>query len=58
MTNKDSDLDLDKDIPPQVPDSCGSGEFACASGQCYSYEQRCNDVEDCADGSDELGCRK
>uniref|UniRef100_UPI004038E811 SCO-spondin-like n=1 Tax=Callospermophilus lateralis TaxID=76772 RepID=UPI004038E811 len=36
--------------------SCGPLEFLCGSGECTPRGWRCDQEEDCADGSDELGC--
>ena len=40
--------------------ACVEGEeFECANGtECIAITDRCNRVTDCADGSDEQGCRK
>ncbi|XP_053409722.1 SCO-spondin-like [Nycticebus coucang] len=35
---------------------CGPFEFACGSGECTPRGWRCDQEEDCADGSDERGC--
>ena len=36
---------------------CTEGNFTCDDGQCVSMEQRCNQLPDCRDESDERGCR-
>ena len=36
---------------------CGEGEFTCDDGQCIKMEERCNQVPDCRDESDERGCK-
>ena len=36
---------------------CGDGEFTCDDGLCIPMEERCNQVPDCQDKSDEKGCR-
>ncbi|XP_037691794.1 SCO-spondin-like [Choloepus didactylus] len=36
--------------------SCGPFEFRCGSGECTPRGWRCDDEEDCADGSDERDC--
>ena len=33
------------------------GEFTCDDGQCVTMEQRCDQIPDCRDKSDEMGCR-
>ena len=33
------------------------GEFTCDDGQCVKMEERCNQVPDCRDESDEEGCK-
>ena len=33
------------------------GEFTCDDGQCVTMEERCNQVPDCRDKSDERGCQ-
>ena len=33
------------------------GEFTCNDGQCVKMEERCNQVPDCRDKSDEKGCQ-
>ena len=34
-----------------------TGEFTCEDGQCITMEERCNQVPDCRDKSDERGCQ-
>ena len=36
---------------------CKSDEFTCNDGQCIEMEERCNQVPDCRDESDEKGCK-
>ena len=36
---------------------CEEGEFTCDNGQCIKMEERCNQLPDCRDESDERGCR-
>ena len=36
---------------------CSPGEFTCNDGQCVTMEQRCNQISDCRDKSDEDNCR-
>lgn len=31
-------------------------QYKCSSGQCVPSESRCNDTEECLDGSDETNC--
>ena len=35
---------------------CNDTEFSCNSGSCISLAQRCDEVEDCNDKSDEINC--
>ena len=36
---------------------CTEGDFTCDDGQCVRMEERCNQVPDCRDESDENGCQ-
>ena len=36
---------------------CQTGEFTCDDGQCVKMEQRCNQLPECADESDEIDCQ-
>ena len=36
---------------------CLDGDFTCDDGQCVRMEQRCDQLPNCADESDETGCR-
>ena len=36
---------------------CSEGEFTCDDGQCIKMVERCNQVPDCRDESDEDGCQ-
>ena len=36
---------------------CAEGEFTCDDGQCIKMEERCDQVTDCRDESDENGCK-
>ena len=45
-------------IPPQEECTCGEEEWRCTyGGGCVGGGARCDGTPDCADGSDELGCR-
>lgn len=35
---------------------CMAYQYKCSSGQCVPSESRCNDTEECLDGSDETNC--
>ena len=35
---------------------CKRNEFTCNNGKCISETQKCNQKDDCGDGSDEQGC--
>ena len=37
--------------------SCKIGKFTCDDGQCVMMEQRCNQLPECRDGSDEKNCK-
>ena len=37
--------------------SCKEGQFTCSDGQCVSMEQRCDQIAQCRDQSDEEDCR-
>lgn len=36
--------------------NCGYSEFKCENGRCIPKYKKCNDVNDCGDWSDEIGC--
>ena len=35
---------------------CSSTQFTCSNGQCVPISARCNNVNECTDGSDEQNC--
>ena len=35
---------------------CRRNEFACNNGKCVTKSQKCDQRDDCGDGSDEAGC--
>ena len=37
---------------------CHFWEFTCVNGRCINNGYKCNDVDNCGDGSDERGCGK
>ena len=37
--------------------ACGSGQFTCDDGQCVSIDDRCNQISNCRDESDEDDCK-
>ena len=45
------------DIVEMKLTGCKDDEFTCDEGQCISMEKRCNQLQDCRDDSDELGCK-
>ena len=36
---------------------CNKTQFTCDNGECVKMEERCNQIPDCVDTSDELNCR-
>ena len=36
---------------------CNPGEFTCDDGQCVTMEERCNQIPNCRDESDEVDCK-
>ena len=36
---------------------CEEGEFTCDDGQCVKMTERCNQLQDCRDRSDETSCQ-
>lgn len=43
---------------PILASTCSSNQFQCVDGPCINIDKRCNEVEDCSDGSDEFLCGK
>lgn len=41
-----------------VVNNCTANEFACRNSNCVPYSSRCNENNDCGDGSDEEACGK
>ena len=39
-----------------IVSDCSFFEFTCNNGECIPFEQECNSVTDCSDGSDEVNC--
>lgn len=37
--------------------SCKEGQFTCNDGQCVTMDERCNQISNCRDESDEDGCK-
>ena len=35
---------------------CTTTQFTCSNGQCVPLTARCNNINECADGSDEQNC--
>lgn len=44
--------------PPPVNTVCFSNEFQCRDGGCINSYYRCDNINDCADKSDEFDCGK
>ncbi len=38
-------------------DTCSEMEFQCGNGTCIPADQMCNNVDNCGDASDEIGCK-
>ena len=36
--------------------ACLDGKFTCSNGDCVNMDQRCDQVQDCSDDSDEVNC--
>ena len=50
-------IDDDKDVSVQnIHTNCSSEEFTCNNGKCVDSSQKCNNVNDCRDNSDERDC--
>ena len=43
------------DVDQKDRDYC-SGRFICGNGKSIPYEYKCDTEDNCADGSDEIGC--
>ena len=43
-------------ISSVIVSACGASEHLCGDLKCVGEEARCNGVENCADGSDEMQC--
>lgn len=41
-----------------VGSSCQSGSVYCGNGTCLVGTKRCDGIQDCLNGSDEVGCGK
>ncbi len=41
-----------------VSSLCDEDQFTCDSGECVPHYDKCDKIEDCSDGSDELNCGK
>ena len=37
-------------------EGCSPYEFTCANGRCIDDRRRCDEKDDCGDGTDEAGC--
>ena len=42
----------------QRNDMCIMGQFKCANKQCIEGSSVCDDIDDCGDATDEIGCHK
>lgn len=43
---------------PPTPRPCTDDEFKCSNGHCISQHLVCDNVNDCGDNFDEIGCSK
>ena len=50
------DCDLDSSCTADAP-QCGAGQLQCGDKSCKPGSARCNDIDDCADKSDEAECK-
>ena len=39
-----------------VVEECGRDEFQCNNGRCLDIRRKCNNYDECGDGSDEIDC--
>lgn len=37
-------------------EECSTDQFQCDNGQCIDLAQKCNELDECGDGSDEIDC--
>ncbi|XP_065104474.1 low-density lipoprotein receptor-related protein 8-like isoform X2 [Paramisgurnus dabryanus] len=51
-----ADEQLDKCTGLHKTKVCSKSDFTCANGECVPISWRCDNSNDCKDGSDELGC--
>ena len=41
-----------------IPAACSYYRFTCNNGNCVTLLDKCNEIDDCGDNSDEFGCGK
>ena len=49
-------IPLESFNPWILVDGCQIGQFSCDNRQCIEYNQTCDSINDCGDGSDETNC--